>query len=56
MRVVLQRVSRARVSVDADVVAEIGEGFLLLVGVGHGDGSAEVGRLADKIAGVRDVR
>ena len=53
MRVVLQRVSRARVSVDADVVAEIGRGFLLLVGVGRGDGSAEVGRLAEKVAGVR---
>ncbi|MET0801626.1 MAG: D-aminoacyl-tRNA deacylase [Actinomycetota bacterium] len=53
MRVVLQRVSRARVSVDADIVAEIGRGFLLLVGVGRGDGSAEAGRLAEKIAGVR---
>ncbi len=53
MRVVLQRVSRARVSVDADVVAEIGRGFLLLAGVGRGDGIAEVGRLAEKIAGVR---
>jgi D-aminoacyl-tRNA deacylase len=56
MRVVLQRVSRARVTVDAEIVAEIGRGFLLLVGVGRGDGSGEVERLAGKIAGVRVFR
>ena len=53
MRVVVQRVSRASVAVAGDVVAEIGPGFLLLVGVGHEDGPAEADRLAEKIATLR---
>ena len=53
MRVLLQRVSRARVSVQERVVAEIGRGYLLLVGVGRGDPDAHVAKLADKIAGLR---
>jgi D-aminoacyl-tRNA deacylase len=53
MRVVLQRVSRASVTVDADRVAEIGRGYLLLVGVGKGDPPSEPPRLADKIVGLR---
>jgi len=36
VRVLLQRVSRARVSVQEQVIAEIGTGYLLLVGVGRG--------------------
>lgn len=53
MRVVLQRVSRARVSVDGTAVGEIGRGLLLLVGVGRGDPDEHAGRLADKVATLR---
>ena len=41
MRVVLQRVLRASVTVDGERVSEIGRGYLLLVGVGRGDPSEE---------------
>lgn len=53
MRVVLQRVSRARVLVDDRVVGEIGPGLCLLVGVGHDDSRADVDVMAAKIAGLR---
>lgn len=53
MRIVLQRVARASVSVDDEEVAAIGEGLLLLVGVEEGDGPAEVEAAAHKIAGLR---
>ncbi len=56
MRVVLQRVSRASVSVDGAVVSEIGLGYLVLVGVGHGDDAGQAERLADKIVGLRIFR
>jgi D-tyrosyl-tRNA(Tyr) deacylase len=53
MRVVLQRVLRASVTVDGERVAEIGRGYLLLVGVGRGDPSDEPERLAEKIVNLR---
>lgn len=53
MRVVLQRVKRASVTVEGETVASIGEGLLLLVGVGREDGEAEAEWLAGKIAGLR---
>ena len=53
MRVVLQRVSRASVSVEGTIVAEIGHGLLLLVAAGAGDTPDEPERLARKIAGLR---
>ncbi len=53
MRVVLQRVSRASVSVDREVVARIGAGLLLLVGAGREDLEDEPERLAEKIANLR---
>lgn len=53
MRIVLQRVSRARVSVNNQTIAEIGPGALLLVGVGHGDGEEQVRLLAEKISNLR---
>lgn len=53
MRAVVQRVSRAKVTVDQQVVAEIGSGYLLLLGVGHRDGEEEASYLARKIAGLR---
>jgi D-tyrosyl-tRNA(Tyr) deacylase len=53
MRVVLQRVLRASVTVDGERVAEIGRGYLLLVGVGRGDPAEEPERLAEKILHLR---
>jgi D-tyrosyl-tRNA(Tyr) deacylase len=53
VRVVLQRVSRAAVRVQGKPVARIGQGFLLLVGVGAADGEGEATRLASKIYHLR---
>jgi D-tyrosyl-tRNA(Tyr) deacylase len=53
MRAVLQRVRRGRVSVAGRVVAEIGQGLMILVGIGHGDTEAEALWLAAKSAGLR---
>ena len=53
MRTVLQRVSHARVTVDAEITGEIGPGVLLLLGVAPGDGEAEARWLARKVAGLR---
>src|SRR4051812_1541391 len=53
MRAVLQRVTRARVTVDGQETGAIGAGWLVLLGVGHGDGPAEVAYLADKTLNLR---
>jgi D-tyrosyl-tRNA(Tyr) deacylase len=53
MRVVLQRVRSASVTVGGEPVAAIGPGYLVLVGVGKGDPEDEPGRLADKIVNLR---
>lgn len=53
MRAVIQRVSRAKVAVDAEIVGEIGRGLLVLLGVTHADTEADVDYLADKITGLR---
>jgi D-tyrosyl-tRNA(Tyr) deacylase len=53
MRAVVQRVSRASVTVDDRVVGEIGAGLLALVGVEEGDGPADAAYIASKI---RDLR
>ncbi|MER2122632.1 MAG: D-aminoacyl-tRNA deacylase [Exiguobacterium indicum] len=53
MRVVLQRVKEASVTVDHEVIGQIKQGFLLLVGVTHEDTIDQVNWLADKIAGLR---
>lgn len=53
MRVVLQRVREASVSVGGEKVAEIGRGLLLLVGVAEGDEEPQADWLAGKIAGLR---
>lgn len=56
MRLVLQRVRRAAVTVDDRVVGSIGAGLMILVGVGHGD-TAETARiLADKTCDLRIFR
>lgn len=49
----LQRVSRASVTIDSEVVARIGTGLLVLVGVERGDGIAEVKRLAERLVEYR---
>jgi len=56
MRILLQRVSRATVSVDGEAISSIGIGYVLLVGVGRGDETSQVDRLADKIVGLRIFR
>jgi D-tyrosyl-tRNA(Tyr) deacylase len=56
MRVVIQRVTRATVTVDGETVASIGRGLLALVGVAEGDGEAEALRLARKCAEMRIFR
>ena len=53
MRVVLQRVSSASVTVDGEVVGKIGRGLLVLVGIERGDGPAAVRAAAEKLAGLR---
>jgi D-tyrosyl-tRNA(Tyr) deacylase len=53
MRVLLQRVKKASVTVDGEIVGAIGQGFVALVGVGHGDGDDQARWLAQKIAGLR---
>ena len=53
MRIVLQRVTAARVVVDQQVVGEIGAGLLALVGVGHHDTEDQARWLADKTVGLR---
>jgi D-tyrosyl-tRNA(Tyr) deacylase len=53
MRAVVQRVSRAQVSVDGEIVGEISRGLLVLLGVAHADTEADTGYLAEKIAGLR---
>ena len=53
MRAVVQRVASASVTVDGVVVGAVDAGFLVLLGVGPGDGEAEVRWLADKVANLR---
>ncbi|MDG0790142.1 D-aminoacyl-tRNA deacylase [Cohnella ginsengisoli] len=53
MKVVLQRVSGARVDIEGKTVGEIGAGLLLLVGVGHEDTERDAAWMAEKIAGLR---
>jgi D-tyrosyl-tRNA(Tyr) deacylase len=53
MRALLQRVSRASVTVDNKVISQIGRGLVVLLGIGHGDGQEQVKFLAEKIANLR---
>lgn len=56
MRIILQRVSQARVSVDAQAIAQIGPGLVLLVGVAPDDQPDQARYLAEKIAHLRIFR
>lgn len=53
MRAVVQRVSRASVTVAGEVVGQIRRGFLVLLGVEEGDGQDEVVYMAQKVVGLR---
>ena len=53
MRTVVQRVSRARVTVNGEVTGAIGSGLLVLLGVGKEDSESDADYLANKIAGLR---
>lgn len=53
MRAVVQRVTQARVTVDGEVVGEIGKGFVVLLGVGKEDTETDAEYLADKIVDLR---
>jgi D-tyrosyl-tRNA(Tyr) deacylase len=53
MRAVLQRVSRARVTVDGSVTGEIGAGLMILLGVGRDDTTAIASSMAEKCANLR---
>jgi D-aminoacyl-tRNA deacylase len=53
MRALVQRVSRASVSVDGALVSEIGPGLLVLLGVSREDGEGEADWLADKVRALR---
>ena len=53
MRAVVQRVRRARVTVNGNTTGEIGRGLLVLLGVGQDDTTADADYLAEKVIGLR---
>lgn len=53
MRVLIQRVSSGRVSLNDRTIAKIGAGLVILLGIGHGDGEEQAVYLAEKIANLR---
>jgi D-tyrosyl-tRNA(Tyr) deacylase len=53
MRAILQRVQQGRVTVDEKVIGQIGAGYVVLLGVTHGDSPAEVKKLAEKTVHLR---
>jgi D-tyrosyl-tRNA(Tyr) deacylase len=53
MRTLVQRVSKASVTVEDKVISQIGKGLVVLLGIGHDDGEAQTAFLAEKIANLR---
>jgi D-aminoacyl-tRNA deacylase len=53
VRAVLQRVSEAEVRVEGSIVGKIGRGWLILLGVGHGDTEQHARKLAEKVVHLR---
>jgi D-tyrosyl-tRNA(Tyr) deacylase len=56
MRALIQRVSKASVTVEDRTISSIGHGLVILLGVGHADGEAEARWMAEKIANMRIFR
>lgn len=53
MRALIQRVSKASVTVEGKVISQIGKGLVVLLGVGHGDAEGQAAFLAEKVANLR---
>ena len=53
MRLLIQRVSQASVTVEGQIISKIGKGLLILLGIGHGDGEQQASFLAEKVANLR---
>lgn len=53
MRAVIQRVNKASVTVDGEVIGKIGKGLLLFLGIGNGDEKSDLKYIADKTMGLR---
>ena len=53
MRLLIQRVSKASVTVEKQTISSIGKGLLVLLGIGHDDGEEQVQLLAEKTANLR---
>jgi len=53
MRAILQRVQQGHVTVDNEIIGQVGLGYVILLGVTHADGPAEVKKLAEKTAHLR---
>ncbi|MBK7456354.1 MAG: D-tyrosyl-tRNA(Tyr) deacylase [Anaerolineales bacterium] len=53
MRLLIQRVSQASVTVEQKTISQIGNGLLILLGIGHGDGDSQAAFLAEKVANLR---
>jgi len=56
VRIVVQRVTRASVRVDSELLGEIGAGAMVLVGIGREDDADTVDRMADRLIGLRYFR
>jgi len=53
MRILIQRVSKASVTVEGQIISSVGKGLLILLGVGHGDTEEQTAFLAEKVANLR---
>ena len=53
MRALIQRVSKASVTVEDKVISQIGKGLVILLGIGHGDGEEQAEFLGEKVANLR---
>ena len=53
MRALLQRVTHASVTIDGQIVGEIGHGLLILLGISHGDGESQIQTMTEKIVHLR---
>ncbi|HEY6172105.1 MAG TPA: D-aminoacyl-tRNA deacylase [Candidatus Kapabacteria bacterium] len=53
MRLLIQRVSRAKVTVSGEITGEIGQGLLIFVGIGHNDDIARVKEMTEKVIKLR---